>query len=161
MHVFHPTALREYDIRGVIGKTLGPDDARAIGRSFGTIVKRSGGAKVAVGYDGRESSPVLEAALVEGLNAAGIDAVRVGLGATPMLYYAEAVLDVDGGIMITGSHNPPDYNGFKMVLRRVGDQGVARGIDALRQFFRAAGVGMDLGDQAAVGGTDRIGVRIL
>ena len=118
MHVFHPTALREYDIRGVIGKTLGPDDARAIGRSFGTIVKRSGGSKVAVGYDGRESSPVLEAALVEGLNAAGIDAVRVGLGATPMLYYAEAVLDVDGGIMITGSHNPPDYNGFKMVLRR-------------------------------------------
>ncbi len=118
MHVFHPTALREYDIRGVIGQTLGPDDARAIGRSFGTIVARSGGSKVAVGYDGRESSPVLEAALVEGLNAAGIDAVRVGLGPTPMLYYAEAVLDVDGGIMITGSHNPPDYNGFKMVLRR-------------------------------------------
>ncbi len=118
MHVFHPTALREYDIRGVIGKTLGPDDARAIGRSFGTIVKRSGGSRVAVGYDGRESSPVLETALVEGLNAAGIDAVRVGLGPTPMLYYAEAVLDVDGGIMITGSHNPPDYNGFKMVLRR-------------------------------------------
>jgi phosphomannomutase len=110
--------LREYDIRGVIGQTLAPDDARAIGRTFGTIVRRSGGAKVAVGYDGRESSPVLEQALVEGLNAAGIDAVRVGLGPTPMLYYAEAVLDVDGGIMITGSHNPPDYNGFKMVLRR-------------------------------------------
>jgi phosphomannomutase len=60
---------------------------------------------------------MLERALVEGLNAAGVDAVRVGLGPTPMLYYAEAVLDVDGGIMITGSHNPPDYNGFKMVLR--------------------------------------------
>ena len=117
MHRFHPTSLREYDIRGIIGKTLGPDDACAIGRSFGTIVKRSGGTKVAVGYDGRESSPVLEQALVEGLNASGIDAVRVGLGSTPMLYYAEAVLDADGGIMITGSHNPPDYNGFKMVLR--------------------------------------------
>ena len=118
MHIFDPTTLREYDIRGVIGKTLGPEDARAIGRSFGTIVRRSGGSRVAVGYDGRESSPVLEQALVEGLNAAGVDAVRVGLGPTPMLYYAEAVLDVDGGIQITGSHNPPDYNGFKMVLRR-------------------------------------------
>jgi phosphomannomutase len=123
MHLFHPTSLREYDIRGVIGRTLGEEDARAIGRSFGTIVRRSakgteGRAKVAVGFDGRESSPMLERALVEGLNAAGVDAVRVGLGPTPMLYYAEAVLDVDGGIMITGSHNPPDYNGFKMVLRR-------------------------------------------
>jgi phosphomannomutase len=117
MHRFHPTSLREYDIRGVIGQTLGEEDARAIGRSFGTIVRRGGGRSVAVGYDGRESSPGLEQALVEGLNAAGVDAVRVGLGATPMLYYAESVLDVDGGIMITGSHNPPDYNGFKMVLR--------------------------------------------
>ena len=116
-HIFNPTSLREYDIRGVIGKTLGPDDAYAVGRSFGTLVRRGGGSRVAVGYDGRESSPALEAALVKGLNAAGVDAVRVGLGATPMLYYAEAVLDVDGGIMITGSHNPPDYNGFKMVLR--------------------------------------------
>jgi len=118
MHRFDPTSLREYDIRGVIGQTLGEDDARAIGRSFGTIVKRGGGGRVAVGYDGRESSPCLEQALVEGLNASGVDAVRIGLGPTPMLYYAEAVLDVDGGIMITGSHNPPDYNGFKMVLRR-------------------------------------------
>ncbi|WP_166039758.1 phosphomannomutase/phosphoglucomutase [Sphingosinicella sp. YJ22] len=117
MHQFHPTTLREYDIRGIVGETLGEADAEAIGRTFGTLVRRGGGSRVAVGYDGRQSSPALEAALVKGLNAAGVDAVRVGLGATPMLYYAEAVLDVDGGIMITGSHNPPDYNGFKMVLR--------------------------------------------
>ncbi len=117
MHQFHPTTLREYDIRGIVGQTLGEADAEAIGRTFGTLVRRSGGSRVAVGYDGRESSPSLEAALVKGLNAAGVDAVRVGLGATPMLYYAEAVLDVDGGIQITGSHNPPDYNGFKMVLQ--------------------------------------------
>ena len=71
---------------------------------------------VAVGYDGRDSSPALEAALVGGLTESGVDVVRVGLGPTPMLYYAEAELDVDGGIMITGSHNPADYNGFKMVL---------------------------------------------
>jgi phosphomannomutase len=116
-YTFHPTTLREYDIRGVIGETLGPDDARAIGRGFATLLRRAGGTRVAVGWDGRESSPVLAAALVEGLTQSGVDVVRVGLGPTPMLYYAEAVLEVDGGIQITGSHNPPSYNGFKMVFQ--------------------------------------------
>jgi phosphomannomutase len=115
-HQFHPTSLREYDIRGVIGKTLGADDAYAIGRGFGTRVKRAGGRRVAVGYDGRHSSPSLEAALVGGLNDAGCDALRIGLGPTPMLYFAVHHLGADGGIQITGSHNPPDYNGFKMML---------------------------------------------
>ena len=117
-HTFDPTILREYDIRGVIGETLEADDARAIGRSFGSMLRRSGGSRVAVAYDGRQSSPVLEHALVEGLTASGCDVVRVGLGPTPMLYYAEASADdVDGGIQITGSHNPPNYNGFKMVFQ--------------------------------------------
>ncbi len=117
-HHFHPTVLREYDIRGIIGETLGPDDARAIGRGFATLIKRAGGSTVAVGYDGRTSSPMLEQALVEGLNASGCDAVRVGMGATPMLYYAAASIEqVDGGIQITGSHNPANYNGFKMVFQ--------------------------------------------
>ena len=116
-HVFDPTSLREYDIRGVVGKTLGTADATAIGRGFGTIVRRAGGTRVAVGRDGRVSSVDLEAALVQGLTQSGVDVVRVGLGPTPMLYYAEATLEVDGGIMITGSHNPADYNGFKMVLQ--------------------------------------------
>ncbi|MFO1240780.1 MAG: phosphomannomutase/phosphoglucomutase [Sphingomonadaceae bacterium] len=117
-HHFDPVALREYDIRGIVGKTLGEADAYAIGRTFGTIVRRDGGKCVAVGYDGRLSSPMLEASLLKGLTESGIDVVRVGLGPTPMLYYAESVLDgVDGGIQITGSHNPADYNGFKMVLR--------------------------------------------
>ncbi|MFV1918241.1 phosphomannomutase/phosphoglucomutase [Sphingomonas sp. MJ1 (PH-R8)] len=116
-HVFDPTSLREYDIRGVVGKTLGAADATAIGRGFGTIVRRAGGTRVAVGRDGRVSSVELEAALVQGLTQSGVDVVRVGLGPTPMLYYAEATLEVDGGIMITGSHNPADYNGFKMVLQ--------------------------------------------
>jgi phosphomannomutase len=115
-HRFHPTSLREYDIRGIVGETLGEEDAFAVGRSFATLVRRGGGTRVAVGRDGRESSERLEAALIRGLNASGVDAVRVGLGPTPMLYYAEAELDVDGGIMITGSHNPAHYNGFKMVL---------------------------------------------
>lgn len=116
-HRFDPTSLREYDIRGIVGKTLGPDDARAIGRGFATLLRRAGGTRVAVGRDGRTSSPMLEAALVEGLTASGCDVVRVGQGPTPMLYYAEATLEVDGGIQITGSHNPADYNGFKMVFQ--------------------------------------------
>ena len=115
-HQFDPVALREYDIRGIVGKTLGEADAYAIGRTFATIIVRNGGKRVAVGYDGRLSSPMLEAALIKGLTESGVDVVRVGLGPTPMLYYAEAILDgVDGGIQITGSHNPADYNGFKMV----------------------------------------------
>ncbi|MDO9368956.1 MAG: phosphomannomutase/phosphoglucomutase [Sphingopyxis sp.] len=116
-HVFHPTLLREYDIRGVIGDTLSAADAYAIGRSFATLVARAGGTRVAVGYDGRLSSPMLADALIDGINAAGIDALNVGLGPTPMLYYAASTEDVDGGIQITGSHNPPDYNGFKFVMQ--------------------------------------------
>ena len=116
-HQFHPTVLREYDIRGIIGETLGTADAYAIGRGFATLLRRAGGNKVAVGYDGRISSPELEAALVEGLNASGVNVVRVGMGPTPMLYYAEASIEqVQGGIQITGSHNPANYNGFKMVF---------------------------------------------
>jgi phosphomannomutase len=117
-HHFHPTVLREYDIRGIIGETLGAEDAYAIGRGFATLLGRDGGTRVAVGYDGRLSSPMLEAALVQGINDAGLHAVRVGMGPTPMLYYAEASMqDVQGGIQITGSHNPANYNGFKLVFR--------------------------------------------
>jgi len=117
-HDFHSTTLREYDIRGIIGETLSGEDAYAIGRGFGTLLARDGGKKVAIGYDGRLSSPMLEEALVQGLNDSGIIAVRIGMGPTPMLYYAECVLDdVDGGIEITGSHNPANYNGFKMVFK--------------------------------------------
>jgi phosphomannomutase len=121
-HQFHPSILREYDIRGVFGKTLGLDDAYALGRSFGTRVVRSGGQHaankcVAVGRDGRISSPALEDALVRGLCDTGIDVLRIGVGPTPMLYYAAAALQhVQGGIQITGSHNPADQNGFKLVL---------------------------------------------
>ena len=108
-HQFNSTVLREYDIRGIIGETLGADDARAIGRGFATLLKRAGGAKVAVGYDGRISSPMLEHAVVEGLNASGIDAVRVGMGPTPMLYYAEASMEdvqsSDGPNIISAGHH--------------------------------------------------------
>src|SRR5947208_4580969 len=115
-HRFDPSILREYDIRGVVGKTLFAADAHALGRAFATTVAQAGGKKVAVGYDGRLTSPELDAALVDGLAAGGVDVVRTGRGPTPMLYFAAATLGVDGGIMVTGSHNPPDHNGFKLVL---------------------------------------------
>ena len=117
-HRFHPSLLREYDMRGVYGDTLTEADAHAVGRSFGTIVRRSGGSRVAVGYDGRLSSPDLESALVRGLTRSGVNVLRIGVGPTPMLYYAEAVLDVDGAIQVTGSHNPAQHNGFKLVKAR-------------------------------------------
>ena len=115
-HQFDPTILREYDIRGVLGQTLSAADAYALGRSFGTVVRRNDGKTACVGYDGRLTSPELEAALVEGLSDSGIEVWRVGLGPTPMLYFATLTLKADGGVMITGSHNPPDHNGFKMML---------------------------------------------
>lgn len=114
-HVFDATLLREYDIRGVVGQTLHAADARAIGLGFGSHVRRNGGTRVVVGYDGRLSSPGLAEALIDGLMATGCTAISIGQSATPMLYYACYALEADGGIEITGSHNPPDYNGFKFM----------------------------------------------
>ncbi len=116
-HRFDPTTLREYDIRGIVGKTLHGTDAFAIGRVFGSVVAAGGGRTVAVGYDGRISSPELELQLVAGLMASGAEVLRIGRGPTPMLYFAATTLPADGGVMVTGSHNPADYNGFKMMLR--------------------------------------------
>ncbi len=117
-HRFDPTVLREYDIRGIVGRTLHASDAFAIGRCFGSIVARGGGSRVAVGYDGRLTSPELEQSLVDGLRASGMEVLRIGRGPTPMLYYSATTLETDGAVMVTGSHNPSDYNGFKMMLGR-------------------------------------------
>ena len=115
-HVLSPAILREYDIRGTTGRNLDAADAVAIGRSFATRIRQADGTRVAVGRDGRLSSPELEAALVAGLTAGGVDVMRIGIGPTPMLYFAVATLAVDAGVHVTGSHNPRDDNGFKMVL---------------------------------------------
>jgi len=135
-HQFHASVLREYDIRGVVGKTIGPADAQAIGRAYGTMVRAKGGGVVALGFDGRLSSPELAAALAEGLTSTGIDVKRVGLGPTPMLYFAIKHLGADAGIMLTGSHNPPDHNGFKMAL----SSGPVYG-DAILEIGRIAAAG--------------------
>jgi phosphomannomutase len=124
-HRFDHTAIREYDIRGIIGKTLSTGDAYAVGRGFATMLREKGGTKAAVGYDGRLSSPSMEAATVEGLCDGGVSVLRVGLGPTPMLYFAVRSLSLDGGVMITGSHNPAEYNGFKMMMGKGAFYGAA------------------------------------
>ncbi len=108
--------IREYDIRGIVDRTLRVDDMLLIGRAYGTIVAANGGRLVCVGYDGRLSSPRLEAAMVDGLAACGLEVLRVGLGPSPMLYHAVHTHSADAGVMITGSHNPPDHNGVKFML---------------------------------------------
>ncbi len=140
-HRFDPAILREYDIRGIVGTNLFTADACALGRAFAATLATSGGPKgayrVAVGYDGRLTSPELEAALVDGLSTEGADVVRIGRGPTPMLYYAAATLGVDAGVMVTGSHNPPSHNGFKMVLG--GKPFYAEAIQALGRTALALG----------------------
>jgi len=115
-HTFNSTILREYDVRGIVGKTLHEADAYALGRSYAALALSEGAKRIAVGRDGRTHSPQLEAELVRGLTESGLDVVRIGVGPSPMLYFATATLGVDGGIQVTGSHNPADYNGFKMLL---------------------------------------------
>lgn len=114
--VINSTILREYDIRGIYEQTFFVEDAYAIGRSFGSLVARKNGKKVVVGYDGRVSSPDLEAALVNGLKKSGLEVVRIGRGPTPMLYFASTVMQADGAVMVTASHNPKEYNGMKFML---------------------------------------------
>ncbi len=115
-HRFDPVILREYDVRGTVGANLTEADAQALGRAFGSMLSRAGGKRMAVGYDGRTHSPAMEKALIEGLTASGIDVERIGLCPSPMLYFAVHHLKADAGIMVTGSHNPPDQNGFKMLM---------------------------------------------
>ncbi|MFT3790323.1 MAG: phosphomannomutase/phosphoglucomutase [Rudaea sp.] len=108
--------FRAYDIRGVLGKTLNADVARLIGRAIGSEMASRGLATIAVGRDGRLSGPALSAALIEGLRAAGANVTDIGAAPTPVLYFATYHLGLGSGVMVTGSHNPPDYNGFKIVL---------------------------------------------
>ncbi|GGB98794.1 phosphomannomutase/phosphoglucomutase [Pseudoduganella buxea] len=110
------TIFKAYDIRGIIDKTLDAGVARKIGHAFGLAAVARGEKSVVIGRDGRLSGPELSASLAEGLQSAGVDVIDLGMVATPMVYFGTNVLEARSGIMVTGSHNPPDYNGFKMVL---------------------------------------------
>src|SRR3954452_9578497 len=116
-HIFNPTILREYDIRGIVGDTLTEADAYALGRTFGAKAHGEGARTIAVGRDGRTHSGMLEAGLIRGLTDSGINVMQVGMGPSPMLYVATHYLDEDGGIQVTGSHNPADSIGFKLLLK--------------------------------------------
>ncbi len=108
--------FRAYDIRGIVGRTLTPDIVRAIGQALGTLALEAGGKAVAIGRDGRLSGPELSAALAEGIAASGANVLDVGRVPTPVTYFAAHHLGCGSAIMLTGSHNPPDYNGIKMVI---------------------------------------------
>ena len=108
--------FRAYDIRGVVGDSLTPDIVRVIGRAIGSEAHQRGQQQICVGYDGRHSSPELAEALAAGITSAGVDVIEVGMVPTPVLYFAAYHLETQSGVMVTGSHNPPDYNGLKMVL---------------------------------------------
>ena len=128
-----PSIFKAYDIRGIVPSTLDEQVAEALGRAFGTAALREGEKTVAVGRDGRISGPALSSALIRGLVAAGVEVIDVGLVTTPMLYFAAHTL-CRSGIQVTGSHNPKDYNGFKMVLGGRAIYGAE--IQALRQTMQ-------------------------
>ncbi len=111
-----PEIFKAYDIRGIVGKTLTPEAVEAIGQAVGSESIERGRRSVAIGRDGRLSGPELSAALARGLQKSGVDVIDVGQVATPMVYFAAYHLDTQSAVMVTGSHNPPDYNGLKMVV---------------------------------------------
>jgi phosphomannomutase/phosphoglucomutase len=114
----NPQIFREYDIRGVVDKDLTPDIVRRLGRGFGTRMAQLDRKELVVGRDGRLSSEGLEEALIEGLLSTGCNVVTLGLCPTPVYYFSVFHLDKDGGMMVTGSHNPPEFNGFKVSVGR-------------------------------------------
>src|SRR5512137_2270328 len=138
-----PEIFKAYDIRGVVGRTLTPAIVRAVGQALGSRALECGRDTFAIGRDGRLSGPELAAALADGLRASGANVIDLGMVATPMTYFAAKQLGTGCSVMVTGSHNPPDYNGLKMVV----DAGTLAGddIQALRARIEAGRVGTGAG----------------
>ena len=133
MNPIAPEIFKAYDVRGIVDKTLTEAAAEAIGRALGTLGARKNVKKFVVGRDGRLSGPKLAAALTRGLNAAGMDVVDIGVCATPMVYFATHHFETGSGVMVTGSHNPPEYNGLKMMV--AGDTLSGETIQELRKLI--------------------------
>ena len=112
----HSNIFRQYDVRGIVDEDLTPEGVEALGKGYGTYVAREGVETVSIGYDARLSSPQFCEALTRGITSTGVNVIQIGMVATPALYFSLFCLDVGGGVMITGSHNPPEYNGFKLGL---------------------------------------------
>src|SRR5881296_3894403 len=128
--------FREYDIRGIVGKDLTVELAEKVGRAYGSRAVRAGAKAIAVGRDGRTSAPVMREAVLKGLLGCGLDVVDIGICPTPLLYFALFTLPVGGGVMITASHNPPEYNGFKLCLGKDSLHGAA--IQSLEAYIKKA-----------------------
>ncbi|HMA32657.1 MAG TPA: phosphomannomutase/phosphoglucomutase, partial [Casimicrobiaceae bacterium] len=142
----NPEIFKAYDIRGVVGRSLTPDVVRSIGQALGSLAREHHRSAIAIGRDGRLSGPELAGALADGMRAAGVDVIDLGMVATPMTYFAAQHLGTGCGVMVTGSHNPPDYNGLKMVV----DAGTLAGddIQALRARIEEGRVGSGAGSYA-------------
>jgi phosphomannomutase/phosphoglucomutase len=138
MSIVPAEIFRAYDIRGIVGRTLTPPVVRAIGQALGTLALEAGGREIAIGRDGRLSGPSLSAALAEGIAASGAGVLDVGMVPTPVTYFAAHHLGCGSAVMLTGSHNPPDYNGIKMVI--AGDSLSGEAIQALRRRIEAGEV---------------------
>lgn len=123
--------FKAYDIRGIVGKTLAPEIVEAIGQAIGSEAAARQQKQICIGFDGRLSGPELAAALSRGIRKSGINVINLGMVATPMVYFAACHLQTGCGVMVTGSHNPPDYNGLKMVL--AGETLSGETIQSLRQ----------------------------
>ena len=113
---FPHSIFKAYDIRGIVDQTLTTDITYKIGQAVGSEVIKAGGSSIVIGRDGRLSGPSLAKALSDGLRAAGVNVVDIGLAPSPVVYYSSYAKNIPSCIAITGSHNPPDYNGFKMVV---------------------------------------------
>jgi phosphomannomutase/phosphoglucomutase len=130
-----PEIFKAYDIRGIVDRTLTEAGVESIGRGLGTTAERKGVKKFVIGRDGRLSGPRLAQALARGLNAAGIDVIDIGVVATPMVYFATHHYSTGSGVMVTGSHNPPDYNGLKMMI--AGETLASEAIQDLRKLIES------------------------
>jgi phosphomannomutase/phosphoglucomutase len=135
--------FKAYDIRGVVDKTLTLDAVRQIGQAIATLARERGDRQAVVGRDGRLSGPGLLAALAQGLQAGGLDVIDLGEVATPMVYFAVHELQTGTGVMVTGSHNPPEYNGLKMVVGNEAIYGAT--IQALRQRIESGALAQGTG----------------
>ena len=127
--------FREYDLRGIVGEELTEEIAERVGRAYATVAREQGVARISIGRDGRLSSPGLQQALLRGLLAGGLDVVDLGLCASPLLYFSLFNLPIQGGIMITGSHNAAEYNGFKICIEKEAIHG--EDIQRLRRIMEA------------------------
>ena len=135
MAKINPDIFREYDIRGIYGTDLTEEYVELIGKAYGTLIKRDKGRTISLGRDCRLSSPSLSESLIKGITSTGVNVINIGIVSTPILYFSLFNMQVDGGVMLTASHNPGDYNGLKLSINR--DSIFGQGIQGLRKDDRS------------------------